>query len=212
MTTPALTKTMISVASALMSGDTPSLTLEKMYIGSVLLPGPDTKLAMTRSSRDSVNASSQPATIAGAISGRVTSNTTRNGLPPRSNPDGSDARFDVLRPQRLAAPVTVYVEQFSAHPLEADAAELYGPPDGYLDGSGQFRNARQDAGDRPVYRIDERLPRLVAPLVGPARNGRVAGIAGRRPVVARSILFRPMTRTFSSHRPTRCRLLSELNQ
>jgi hypothetical protein len=42
------------------------------------------------------------------------------------------ARFDVLRAQRLAAPVTVYVEQFSAHPLEADAAELYGPPDGLI--------------------------------------------------------------------------------
>ena len=27
-------------------------------------------------------------------------------------------RFDVLRPQRLAAPAKVYIEQFSAHPLE----------------------------------------------------------------------------------------------
>ena len=42
-------------------------------------------------------------------------------------------RFDVLRAQRLAAPVTVYIEQFSAHPLERDHAELYAPPDGYLD-------------------------------------------------------------------------------
>ena len=41
-------------------------------------------------------------------------------------------------PQRLAAPVTVYVEQFSAHPLERDAAELYAPPDGYLDVRGRF--------------------------------------------------------------------------
>ena len=50
----------------------------------------------------------------------VTSNKARAqyGLPLRPNPDGSAARFDVLRPQRLAAPVTVYVEQFSAHPLE----------------------------------------------------------------------------------------------
>jgi hypothetical protein len=45
-------------------------------------------------------------------------------------------RFDVLRPQRLAAPVTVYVQQFSAHPLERDAAELYAPPDGYVDVQG----------------------------------------------------------------------------
>ena len=36
----------------------------------------------------------------------------------------SPARFDALRPQRLAAPVTVYVEQFSAHPLERDAADV----------------------------------------------------------------------------------------
>src|SRR6516164_2961500 len=63
----------------------------------------------------------------------VTSNKARakHGLPLLAHSDGSPARFDVLRAQRLAAPVTVYVEQFSAHPLEADAAELYGPPDGY---------------------------------------------------------------------------------
>jgi len=49
----------------------------------------------------------------------VTSNKARSkhGLPVLTNLDGSPARFDVLRPQRLAAPVTVYVEQFSAHPL-----------------------------------------------------------------------------------------------
>ena len=41
-----------------------------------------------------------------------------------------------MRAQQLAAPVTVYVEQFSAHPLESDAAALYGPPDGYLNGDG----------------------------------------------------------------------------
>ena len=65
----------------------------------------------------------------------VTSNKARakHNLPLLTDPDGASARFDVLRPQRLAAPVTVYVEQFSAHPLEADAAELYGAPDGYVD-------------------------------------------------------------------------------
>src|SRR5437764_14066075 len=68
----------------------------------------------------------------------VTSNKARRkyGLPLVTNPDGTPARFDVLRPQRLAAPAAVYVEQFSAHPLERDAAELYGPPDGYLDARG----------------------------------------------------------------------------
>jgi L-asparaginase/Glu-tRNA(Gln) amidotransferase subunit D len=61
---------------------------------------------------------------------------------------------DALRPQRLAAPVTVYVEQFSAHPLEADVAELYGPPDGYVGGDGVFSRERRDPADRAVYEIE----------------------------------------------------------
>src|ERR1700739_4991282 len=88
----------------------------------------------------------------------VTSNKARekHGLPLRANPDGTPARFDVLRPQRLAAPVTVYVEQFSAHPLERDAAELYRPPPGYLDRSGAFHRERQGPDDVPVYEIPPR--------------------------------------------------------
>src|SRR5437773_711578 len=80
----------------------------------------------------------------------VTSNKARQkyGLPVIE-----DQRFDALRPQRLAAPVTVYVEQFSAHPLERDAAELYGPPDGYLDRAGKFHRERASASDVPVYEI-----------------------------------------------------------
>lgn len=85
----------------------------------------------------------------------VTSNKARSqyGLPPRLGPDGSQPRYDPLRPQRLAAPVAVYVEQFSAHPLERDSAELYGPPDGYLDASGAFHQEATASSDRPVYRI-----------------------------------------------------------
>src|SRR5919198_4459282 len=85
----------------------------------------------------------------------VTSNKARHkyGLPLRTNPDGSPLRFDALRPQRLAAPVTVYIEQFSAHPLEGDAAELYAPPDGYIDPSGVFHKERQGPHDRPVYEV-----------------------------------------------------------
>jgi L-asparaginase len=88
----------------------------------------------------------------------VTSNKARAqyGLPLKANPDGTPARFDVLRAQRLAAPVTVYVEQFSAHPLEADMAELYAPPDGYLDRDGNFHKERQGADDKPVYQIELR--------------------------------------------------------
>lgn len=85
----------------------------------------------------------------------VTSNKARlkYGLTAMTNPDGTPIRFDALRPQRLAAPVTVYVEQFSAHPLEKDAAELYGPPDGYVDAQGEFHAERQSPDDTPVYAV-----------------------------------------------------------
>src|ERR1700738_1182014 len=88
----------------------------------------------------------------------VTSNKARakHNLPPLMNPDSTPARFDVLRPQRLAVPVTVYVEQFSAHPLEADAAELYGPPDGYIDSAGRVQKERRSASDKPVYEVELR--------------------------------------------------------
>lgn len=80
----------------------------------------------------------------------------RRGLEPRKGRLGRAGWFDSLRPQRLARPVTVYVDQHSAHPLEADAADLYGPPDGYLDGTGEFAETRRSKSDRPVYRIELR--------------------------------------------------------
>jgi L-asparaginase len=88
----------------------------------------------------------------------VTSNKARGkyGLPLRQNPDGSEQRFDVLRAQRLAAPATVYVERFSAHPLEEDAAELYSPPDGYLDAQGVFHRERSSSADKAVFEIELR--------------------------------------------------------
>lgn len=88
----------------------------------------------------------------------VTSNKARakHGLPERTDAEGQPLRFDALRAQRLAAPVKVYVEQFSAHPLESDAADLYGPPDGYLDEQGQFSTERRAPSDRAVYEIELR--------------------------------------------------------
>ena len=88
----------------------------------------------------------------------VTSNKARlkYGLPPRKNPDGTVPVFDGLRAQRLAVPAKVYVEQFSAHPLEADTAELYGPPDGYIGLDGTFRKARASDDDKAVYEIELR--------------------------------------------------------
>jgi L-asparaginase len=75
-------------------------------------------------------------------------------LPLRPNADGRPQRFDVLRGQRLAKPATVYVEAFSAHPPESDAAELYGPPDGYLDAKGAFHKERTSSGDKAEYEIE----------------------------------------------------------
>src|SRR5262249_10138945 len=85
----------------------------------------------------------------------VTSNKARHkyGLPLRTSSDGSPLRFDALRPQRLAAPVTLYIAQFSAHPLERDAAELYAPPDGYLDPAGLFPTDRQGPHEVPGYEV-----------------------------------------------------------
>ncbi len=102
----------------------------------------------------------------------VTSNKAREkyGLPLRRNSDGSAMRFDALRLQRLAAPVTVYIEQFSAHPLERDAAELYAPPDGYLDSSGVFHKERQGPKDIPVYEVTLRPEDGLYPLPYMARQ------------------------------------------
>jgi L-asparaginase len=85
----------------------------------------------------------------------VTSNKARlrAGLEPRPTAEGTSPRWDALRPQRLAKPVTVYVEQFSAHPLEADAADLYAKPDGYLGEDGEVRAAPRSPADRPVYEV-----------------------------------------------------------
>jgi hypothetical protein len=102
----------------------------------------------------------------------VTSNKAREKyrLPPRNHADGSAMRFDVLRPQRLAAPVTVYIEQFSAHPLERDFAELYAAPDGYLDGAGVFHKQRTSANDKPVYEVTLRPEDGLYPLPYMARQ------------------------------------------
>src|ERR1043165_5164819 len=102
----------------------------------------------------------------------VTSNKARekHGLPLMRDAHGAPLRFDALRPQRLAAPVTLYVEQFSAHPLERDAAELYAPPDRYLDAGGRFHRERQSAADVPVYEITLRPEDGVYPLPYMARQ------------------------------------------
>jgi L-asparaginase len=102
----------------------------------------------------------------------ITSNKARkkHGLPPLTHPDGSLTRYDMLRTQRLAAPVTAYVEQFSAHPLEADRAELYAPPDGYVGADGSFSKTRRADTDKPVYEIELRPEDGLYPLPYMARQ------------------------------------------
>ena len=67
ITIPILTVPIIRVAKAFTSGVTPSFILEKMTIGKVLAPAPEVKLAITKSSKDSVKAKSQPDNIEGVI-------------------------------------------------------------------------------------------------------------------------------------------------
>ncbi|GAA2234031.1 hypothetical protein N1031_09350 [Herbiconiux moechotypicola] len=64
-----------------------------------------------------------------------------------------DTQPESLRSQHLAAPVTAYVAAFSAHPLERDSAELYGPVDGWLDpATGEFSET-EIAGGTAVYKV-----------------------------------------------------------
>ena len=67
-----------------MSGETPRRTFENISMGRVVAPGPDTKLAITRSSSDKVNARSHPEIMAGNMIGSVISYNTLSGLAPKS--------------------------------------------------------------------------------------------------------------------------------
>lgn len=98
----------------------------------------------------------------------------RAGLPPRTGTDDRPARFDALRPQRLAAPATLYVEQHSAHPLEGDAAALSGPPDGFIGPDGIFARVRTSDEDVPVYeiRLDPEDGLYPLPYMGLQADGR----------------------------------------
>lgn len=139
----------------------------------------------------------------------VTSNKARMkyGLPPLGNADDTPARFDVLRPQRLAASATVYVEQFSAHPMERDAAELYGAPDGFLDVRGQFHKERQSPADKPVYEVvldpDDGLYPL--PYMGLQKDGRAWEEDSTDP-------FAPAERARQSFFPDGARLFEEIDR
>ena len=71
------------MANAFIAGDRPMRTFEKINMGKVVEPGPVRKLAMTRSSNENVNASSQPDSSALKINGILIFKNTVNGLAPR---------------------------------------------------------------------------------------------------------------------------------
>jgi L-asparaginase len=92
-----------------------------------------------------------------------------------------------LRAQRLAAPITAYVEAFSAHPLERDASDLYAAPDGYIDPQTGKLYPLEGDGRVPAYEVELRpedglflLPYAARQGDGSAWNGvNPAGSNGR---------------------------------
>jgi hypothetical protein len=98
------------------------------------------------------------ATVLNTLTGPRTSQKARlkYGLPPLRDWRGNAVVQDQLSFQRLAAPAKVYVDQFSALPLDRDSAELFAPPDGYLDAQNAFHKERTSPHDRPVYEIELR--------------------------------------------------------
>ncbi|MCU1403098.1 MAG: L-asparaginase [Microbacteriaceae bacterium] len=139
----------------------------------------------------------------------VTSNNARRkyGLPLRTNPDGTALVQDIVRAQRLAAPVTVYIEAFSAHPLEEDAAELYAAPDGYLTAAGAFISERASDSDVAVYEAtigpDDGL--FTLPYMARTRDGSPWESEGLVP-------FGPGDETRQTFYPDASRLFEEINR
>jgi L-asparaginase/Glu-tRNA(Gln) amidotransferase subunit D len=101
----------------------------------------------------------------------VTSNKARlrHGLPLLTGA-GDEPLPDVLRPQRLAAPVTVYVEAYTAHPLEPDAVDLYAAPDGWITPDGTFHDVEPATDAKPVHVVELRPEDGLVPLPYMARQ------------------------------------------
>jgi hypothetical protein len=80
-----------------------------------------------------------------------------------------------LRHQRLGAPAVVYVEAYSAHPMELDSTALYAPPDGYIDDGGEFvatNGSGVPEGRTGVFRVElQPSDLLTLPYVARMGNG-----------------------------------------
>src|ERR1700681_2701889 len=74
----------ITVATALITGETPKRSMEKILSGSVVEVAPETKNVSTKSSKEKVKASSPPARMAGYNKGIVIRQRVRIGVAPRS--------------------------------------------------------------------------------------------------------------------------------
>lgn len=139
----------------------------------------------------------------------ITSNRGREqaGLPLLTDADGAPLRHDSLRAQRLAAPVEVLIEAFSAHPLERDAADLYGPPDGYVDSAGAFSSAPGSSTDTPVYRVTLRPEDglYLLPYMARQADGRPWDDLGAEPSA-------PGERTRQSFYPDASRIFEEIDR
>ena len=91
----------------------------------------------------------------------------------------------------------------------ADAAELYGPPDGYLDEKGEFRKERSSPQDKPVFEIELLPEDGVYPLPYMARqangkHGKKNALRQVRRPIRRGKAFIPTARAVS-RRSTACR-------
>lgn len=78
---------------------------------------------------------------------------TLHGLRPARDWFGREVQVDTLYFQKLAAPVTLYVEAGSAHPLESESSGQALAPDGYLDVHQVFSIHRRSPEDRPVHAL-----------------------------------------------------------
>jgi len=114
---------------------------------------------------------SGPTATIGNSPALITSNKARRkyGLPLMTDEEGR-LKPDVLRVQRLAAPAVIYIEAYSAHPLEIDAGELYAPPDGWLTPDGAFHETEPTVGGTPVFSVDLRPEDGLMPLPYMARQ------------------------------------------
>src|SRR5690349_6688268 len=131
-----------SEASALILGLRPRRTVEKIFIGSVVASGPATKLEITTSSSDSVNASSQPDSSAGAMIGSVITKNTLTRVAPRSIAASSSDLSRSARREDTITDTNARVKVTCA--MKIDSSPLGDTP------SGPARVTNISSSDRPV--------------------------------------------------------------